>query len=98
MLRCPACLILTVRHPPTALTAADAVDAAYDGDAPHTEFVSRRELRRLCKIAGFEKFRATLENINQEPPFANRPRWSLLATNLPAKCGLDIYFEVNRPI
>lgn len=73
--------------------------AAYDTDmagiaAPHTDFVSRHHLRRMCRR--FRSFRAALANIDQEAPFAKRSRRELLATRWPSLCGLDIYFEAHK--
>jgi SAM-dependent methyltransferase len=60
------------------------------GDAaPSTDFVSRRQLRRMCRRYG--SFRARLENIAQEGPFAKRPREELLTTPWPRFVGLDVY-------
>jgi SAM-dependent methyltransferase len=72
---------------------------AYDNDtrgneAPHTDFVSRRHLRRMCRR--FAGFRAMLANIDQEKPFARRSRLELLATRWPRWCGLDIYFWARK--
>jgi SAM-dependent methyltransferase len=73
--------------------------ASYDLDAtgneaPHTDFVSRRHLRQMCRR--FASFRATLANIDQEPPFASRPRSELLNTKWPAWVGLDVYFHARK--
>jgi len=73
--------------------------AAYDTDstgreAPHTDFVSRRHLHRMCRR--FRSFRASLANIDQERPFQDRPRDELLATRWPRWCGLDIYFQARK--
>ncbi len=73
--------------------------AAYDTDmtgaaAPHTDFVSRHHLRRMCQR--FSRFRAVLANIDCERPFARRSRAELLATRWPARCGLDIYFDAQK--
>jgi hypothetical protein len=79
---------------------ADANErAAYDTDtagaaAPHTDFVSSHRLRRMCRR--FSSFRAVLANIDQEKPFARRPRAELLSTRWPAWCGLDIYFQAQK--
>lgn len=62
----------------------------YDGNGvPHTEFVSRAELRQIC--IAFQGFSCRLENINQERPFSRLPRGVLLNTPIPFFCGLDIY-------
>lgn len=57
--------------------------------APHTDFISVKSLRRLCRR--FSRFRWKLRNINQEPPFEKRTREALLGTRWPALCGLEIY-------
>lgn len=73
--------------------------AAYDTDmegaeAPHTDFVSRHRLRRMCRR--FRTFRATLANIEREKPFQGRARDRLLRTAWPQLCGLDVYFSARR--
>lgn len=76
-----------------AITGSEAMLARYDtakGEtAPHTDFVSRARLQRICRK--FRSFRARLENITDEPPFARWTREQLLATPLPRLLGLDIY-------
>jgi SAM-dependent methyltransferase len=57
--------------------------------APHTDFISVKSLRALFRR--FSGFRWKLRNINQEKPFANRPRQQLLQTRWPDICGLEIY-------
>ena len=57
--------------------------------APHTDFISVRSLRYLCR--GFSKFQWKRRNINQEPPFTRRSRAALLKTWWPDLCGLEIY-------
>jgi SAM-dependent methyltransferase len=57
--------------------------------APHTDFISVRSLRYLCR--GFSKFQWKRRNINQEPPFTRRSRAVLLKTWWPDLCGLEIY-------
>jgi len=73
--------------------------AAYDADAagrgaPHTDFVSRASLRRICRR--FERFDAKLMNIDQEPPFDATPRRQLLESEWPAKVGLDLYAKAFK--
>lgn len=68
--------------------------ATYDSDtegnlAPETTFVSVAHLKRMC--SRFANFKARLENIDQEPPIASRPRTELLKTEIPQISGLDIY-------
>ena len=57
--------------------------------APHTDFVSVKSLRYLCR--DFSKFQWKLRNIDQEPPFSARSRPMLLKTRWPDICGLEIY-------
>lgn len=73
--------------------------AAYDassegGGAPHTDWVSERSLRHLCMK--FTSFKATIENIDQEPPFRSSPRKELIKTKWPSIVGLDIYATVTK--
>lgn len=72
---------------------------AYDRDssgaaAPHTDFISRTSLRFLC--ASFPVFDCQVENMDEERPFADRSRAQLLATDLPAEIGLDLYVTAVR--
>jgi SAM-dependent methyltransferase len=62
--------------------------------APHTDFVSVKSLRYLCR--DFSKFQWQLRNINQEPPFSKRSRVALLKTRWPDLCGLEIYATTIR--
>jgi SAM-dependent methyltransferase len=78
-------------------TAADR--GRYDRDpagrpAPHTDFISRRHLRRLC--GRYREFRAMLANIDREMPFLGRSRAELLGTAWPRRCGLDIYLHARK--
>ena len=68
-----------------------AYDANAAGDAaPHTDFISRRSLRYLCRK--FSGFTAQSENIDNGTPFEkSAPRRELLKTLWPRLCGLDIY-------
>ena len=68
-----------------------AYDANAAGDAaPHTDFISRRSLRYLCKK--FSSFAAQSENIDNGTPFEKSPpRRELLKTLWPRLCGLDLY-------
>ena len=73
--------------------------AAYDSNAagesaPHTDWISRRSHRRFCK--DFSRFEAALENIDREPPFANRSREELLKTVWPRWMGLDLYAVATK--
>jgi SAM-dependent methyltransferase len=73
--------------------------AAYDADtegheAPHTDWISKKSLKKLS--AKFSKFSATIENIDQEPPFQRIPRFRLLNTPLPRLVGLDLYATCTK--
>lgn len=79
--------------------SAEHERAAYDagaegGGAPHTDWISIRSLRDLCKK--FSSFSARIENIDQEPPFSKLPRAQLLTTRWPALVGLDLYATVAK--
>lgn len=69
--------------------------AAYDANsageaAPHTDFISARSLRYLCRK--FSSFTAQTENIDNGTPFEKAaPRRELLKTLWPRLCGLDLY-------
>jgi hypothetical protein len=68
--------------------------AAYDSNAegqsaPHTDWISKRSLKHLCRQ--FSKFTGTIENFEQEAPFSNTPREASLKTRWPSICGLDLY-------
>lgn len=78
---------------PVAAVAPDE-RAAYDSNlsgqaAPHTDWISVRSLQSLC--ADFSSYRATLENIDSEPPFRRWSRERLLKTSIPAWAGIDLY-------
>lgn len=73
--------------------------AAYDansegGEAPHTDWISVRSLRKLC--GDFSSFSARLENIDQEPPFKRTSRSTLLKTRWPQLIGLDLYATATK--
>ena len=68
--------------------------AAYDTGssgqaAPHTDWISKKSLRRLC--GSFKSVDCALENIEQESPFEKTPRKVLLGTRWPQWVGLDLY-------
>ncbi len=68
--------------------------AAYDTNkngegAPHTDWISKRSLKYLCKE--FSGFQCTTENIDQEMPFVYKTRDELLKTVWPSLMGLDLY-------
>jgi hypothetical protein len=76
------------RQPPS--TAIGRVYDDADGKAPpHTDFVSRRRLRGLCRR--FRAFNATLENIDRAIPGVPVSFQWPLSTPLPKLFGLDIY-------
>lgn len=79
--------------------SADRERAAYDagsgGDAaPHTDWISVRSLRNLCRK--FSNFSAKIENIDQEPPFKFTSREKLLKTRWPELMGLDLYATATK--
>jgi SAM-dependent methyltransferase len=68
--------------------------AAYDTNkaraaAPHTDFISMKSLRTLCR--DFSSLTMRRENIDQAPPFLLWTRARLLETRWPQICGLEIY-------
>jgi SAM-dependent methyltransferase len=77
---------------------ATAIGRVYDdadGKAPpHTDFVSRRRLRRMCRR--FRSFNATLENIDRAIPGVRLSFEWLLSTPLPTLFGLDIYADAVK--
>jgi SAM-dependent methyltransferase len=80
--------------------SAEAERAAYDVNAagegaPHTDWISIRSLRRLCR--DFSKFSASLENIDNGPPFERfPPRRELLKRWYPRWFGLDLYVTATK--
>jgi SAM-dependent methyltransferase len=74
--------------------------AAYDvnsegADAPHTDWISIRSLRSLCRK--FSAFQASLENIDNGRPFDKSPaRRELLKTVWPRWFGLDLYATATK--
>lgn len=73
--------------------------AAYDasakgGGAPHTDWISESSLKDYCRA--FTSFKASIENIDQEPPFRATPRKELLKTKWPSILGLDIYATATK--
>ena len=80
-------------------SGSDRQRAAYDagsegGGAPHTDWISERSLRHYCRE--FSDVKATVENIDQEPPFLRTQRSELLKTRWPALMGLDIYATATK--
>ena len=71
-----------------AAAASERMRARYDtaaGEAaPHTDFVSRARLRRMCR--NFSHFRSTIENITNEPPFERWTREQLFRDSAAAVC------------
>lgn len=71
-------------------TARASYDSNADGQAaPHTDWISKRSLKQLCRQ--FSEFSGKIENIDQTPPFAKTLREALLKTRWPSICGLDLY-------
>jgi ubiquinone/menaquinone biosynthesis C-methylase UbiE len=65
-------------------------DANSRGDAaPHTDWISKRSLRYLCRE--FSTFVVRSENIASEYFFKRNQRERLLFTSWPQLCGLDLY-------
>lgn len=74
--------------------AAYDTNAAGDG-APHTDWISIRSLRSLCK--GFSSFAGQTENIDNGTPFEKSPpRRELLKTWYPRWFGLDLYATATK--
>jgi SAM-dependent methyltransferase len=74
----------------SSAAARAAYDANAEGEsAPHTDWISKRSLKYLCRQ--FSKFTGTIENIDQAPPFSKTPREVSLKTRWPSICGLDLY-------
>lgn len=72
-----------------------AYDINLDGlEAPHTDFVSKKSLRFLCKH--FRTFRASYENVNNPFLFRFLPRRILLRTPIPRLAGPDVYAEATK--
>lgn len=81
-------------------TAGADERAAYDANsagsaAPHTDWISIRSLRHLCRH--FKTFAARLENIDNGPPFEkSSPRRELLKSWYPRWFGLDLYATATK--
>jgi SAM-dependent methyltransferase len=71
-------------------------DAADDGTpAPHTAFLSKRQVRRLGKRNGFVVEKIGAENASSEPPFAKYSREALLKT-VGKIAGYDLYAVLRK--
>jgi SAM-dependent methyltransferase len=75
--------------------------AAFDADesgapAPHTAFLSKRQLRRLARRCGLLVERAGTENALPEPPFSRFSRETLLRT-VGTRWGTDLYAVLRKP-
>ncbi len=82
-------------RPDFNVNALQAYDTNDQGEcAPDTAFVSVSHMKRMC--SGFSRFSATLENIAQEPPYADQTREALLKTKIPSVCGLDLYATMSK--
>jgi SAM-dependent methyltransferase len=81
-------------------TANERERAAYDANsegigAPHTDWISIRSLRWLCRE--FTSFQYSLENIDNGRPFEkSKPRRELLKTIWPRWIGLDLYATATK--
>jgi SAM-dependent methyltransferase len=64
--------------------------------APHTVFVSKRQLRRMARAAGMKVVRAGIENAGEnDPPFQMIPRdWAL--KKYAKVIGTDLYAELRK--
>lgn len=73
-----------------------AYDANSDGaGAPHTDWISVRSLRHLCR--DYSGFSARIENIDNGKPFeTSGPRRELLQTAHPRWWGLDLYATATK--
>lgn len=72
-----------------------AYDTGSDGSgAPHTDWISGKSLKKLCKQ--YSKFKCKRENIDQEAPFKETPRTELLKTRWPRLLGLDLYATTTK--
>jgi hypothetical protein len=80
--------------------SAEAERAAYDANAAgegarHTDWISIRSLRRLCR--DFSMFSGSLENIDNGAPFERfPPRRELLKRWYPRWFGLDLYATATK--
>ncbi len=79
--------------------SANSERAAYDtnskgGGAPHTDWISKRSLRELCK--NFSGFSAKIENMDLGSPFSKFTREALLKTRWPERMGLDLYATATK--
>lgn len=73
--------------------------ASYDKNAkglgaPHTDWISIRSLRYLCRE--YSRYSPVLENIVQEVPFSRIPREKLMESKLPRIMGLDLYVTATK--
>lgn len=81
-------------------TSIDKDRAAYDTNsegtgAPHTDWISVKSLRRLCR--DYSAYSAQIENIDNGKPFHNSPpRRELLKTKHPRRWGLDLYATATK--
>ena len=67
-----------------------AYDTNADGEgAPHTDWISKSSLKKLCNQ--FSSFHARIENIDNGMPFQHWTRAQLLQTKIPQLVGLDLY-------
>ncbi len=89
-----------IGHRGVVATTKDSDRAAYDASesgegAPHTDWISKRSLRHLCR--NFGAFSSTIENIDNGKPFTfARPRAELLKTSFPRRIGLDFYATATK--
>lgn len=80
--------------------SAEIERAAYDANqsgegAPHTDWISTRSLRHLCR--DYARFSGQTENIDNGTPFEKSPpRRELLKTWYPRWFGLDLYATAEK--
>ena len=92
----------TIRYFSNELVGARAVvsnvsqssRASYDTNlagmaAPHTDFISRKSLRQICRAFSTSTFK--IQNFESEGPWSLFPRTSWLNTPIPSFIGLDLY-------
>lgn len=83
-----------VSQDPVSDKERGAYDTNTEGEAaPQTEFVTKQELRQLCR--DFAEVRITTENIGGEGIFGYLPR-DLLCRMLGRHIGLDLYCQLRK--
>ncbi len=62
--------------------------------APHTDFISRKSLRSLCK--DFRRISCEIKNFESEGIWHCKPREFWLNTSIPSLVGLDLYATLQK--